>query len=345
MRKQKNTYYNTIVKEALAGDPNAFAVLYASSYQDIYRRCIRSIDNEYDIQDTMHNTYVVAYKRLPQLTNPDSFPKWILLICESQISSTLRGNGMLTQEINRRLKRRPPRGTSDRYLSRDNASQLLESVFLAVDSEPNTVDLDSLDAYHQYRSSKLVIQRLVPIIIIAALIIIPLLLIAPDMTVTMDTVASTPSSARYLIKVSSLLPVNTVIAELDGANQLVTQEEAELYSVDVTSNGTLKIETTIWNSRKAEEEIEVTTIDRDIPQVLEYHLSNGNLVLTVTDGDGYGVDYDSITLTRTSDLVVNRPSSVNTETGQVVIPYGGGEGVLYLADLAGNSTSFALTPS
>ncbi|MCR5272617.1 MAG: RNA polymerase sigma factor [Lachnospiraceae bacterium] len=70
-------YLAGLVRKAQQGDSNAFAELYAATYQKQYRYSYKYMQDEYLAQDALQETYVTALKNIRTLKNPDLFIAWL----------------------------------------------------------------------------------------------------------------------------------------------------------------------------------------------------------------------------------------------------------------------------
>ena len=64
------------VNAAVEGDTEAFGYLYEISYTEKYRIALRYMRNTSDAEDVLEDAYVVAWKKLDTLKDPDRFSAW-----------------------------------------------------------------------------------------------------------------------------------------------------------------------------------------------------------------------------------------------------------------------------
>lgn len=74
-------YISQITSLAINGDSDAFAELYAATYQQQYRFAFNYLKDEYLSQDALQETYIKALKNIHTLSNPDLFISWLNQIC------------------------------------------------------------------------------------------------------------------------------------------------------------------------------------------------------------------------------------------------------------------------
>lgn len=74
-------YIAQLVSRAQAGDSDAFAELYAATYQRQYYFAYRYLKDEYQAQDALQETYCLALQNLSKLNDPLLFTAWLNQIC------------------------------------------------------------------------------------------------------------------------------------------------------------------------------------------------------------------------------------------------------------------------
>ena len=70
-------YLAKIVMRAQTGDSDAFAELYAATYQKQYRFAYKYLRDEYLAQDAIQETYILALKNISTLRDPMVFISWL----------------------------------------------------------------------------------------------------------------------------------------------------------------------------------------------------------------------------------------------------------------------------
>lgn len=342
MNKKTREYYTTLINDTLSGDSNSFAVIYIITCDELYIRCHRAFKSEYDIQDVMFNTYTSVYKNLDNIKDPGRLVDWVNFIFERQITVFFQKRKWNVKAMKDRIKHRKY-DNGEVELSRENAERLLESIFMFLGIEPNDIPLDSLKAYHNYRTSSLILQRTLIGLAIAAMFLIPFVILKPTVTIEPhphpDQVI--PNVAQYLIKVDSFLPINRVLGKIDGEEVTIVTEDDNMYKAMVTKNGTLEIEVVSLNNRAVMEYVEVDSIDHDPPYIPEYRLEGDRLIIKVID-DKSGVDFGRTVITQL-DGRSSGPITYDAQTGEVVLPHYTEGANLWIYDLHGNSAQFTVS--
>lgn len=70
-------YIATLVKKARSGDSNAFAELYAATFQKEFRFAFNYLKDEYLAQDALQEAYITAFKNLHKLRDTTLFVSWL----------------------------------------------------------------------------------------------------------------------------------------------------------------------------------------------------------------------------------------------------------------------------
>ncbi len=70
-------YLGDLVVKAQHGDSNAFAELYAATYQKQYRYSYRYLKDEYLAQDALQETFIQVLRNINRLRDPELFIAWL----------------------------------------------------------------------------------------------------------------------------------------------------------------------------------------------------------------------------------------------------------------------------
>lgn len=77
MKSLDYQYIGQLVSRAQKGDNEAFAELYAATYQRQYQFSLRYLKDEYLAQDALQETYMLALKNLNSLKDPTLLVSWL----------------------------------------------------------------------------------------------------------------------------------------------------------------------------------------------------------------------------------------------------------------------------
>ena len=82
------------VEAAKKGDKDMFAQVYDAVAPDLYKVALYTLGNPHDAEDVVSDTFLDAYKGIPQLRDPSKFKFWIMKIlsakCKRKISEYIR---------------------------------------------------------------------------------------------------------------------------------------------------------------------------------------------------------------------------------------------------------------
>ena len=143
------------------------------------------------------------------------------------------------------------------------------------------------------------------------------------------------TNAIYKIRVQTLLPIESVSAELDGHPVLITKSGPKQYSAEITDNGTMTITVHSFNGQTASKTYKVSHLDTEKPEFIHSYSENGIVYLEVRDTYS-GIDYDNI-----SGLT---PVSYDEEKGLIAFTIPEAPTQITIPDRAGNELSLLLSP-
>jgi RNA polymerase sigma-70 factor (ECF subfamily) len=92
----------TIVARAQDGDLEAFDWLITAYQRGVYRLCVRMLNDRSDAEDIVQETFIAAWRSLPNLTAPQAFVPWLYRTATNKCLDDLR-----------RRQRRPSDPTAD----------------------------------------------------------------------------------------------------------------------------------------------------------------------------------------------------------------------------------------
>lgn len=223
-------------------------------------------------------------------------------------------------------------------LNQDLASQMLRNVFEACQAEPNSVPLEVLISYSNYRKERFAFQKYVLRAILVLFCLLPFLFIYPNFTVTQDTISSYPPV--YTFGLDTAFPAKSVVAELNGKSVPVTQGQNHTFSIEPSENGILQVSVTLINNQIHTETLEINTIDTSHP-VYESSSRKEQFIYLYVSDDQSGIDYENITASDTDGNSVS-PYSYNKAEGCVVFRTPETNLDVYVPDKAGNTLHLIL---
>lgn len=95
-----NETANNISVEALkTGDREAFATLVESTSTQIYRLALRILGDEQDAEDVLQETYIKAFRSLPDFEGRSSLTTWLYRIAANEALMLIRKRKPQTQSV------------------------------------------------------------------------------------------------------------------------------------------------------------------------------------------------------------------------------------------------------
>ncbi|WP_050683551.1 RNA polymerase sigma factor [Arthrobacter sp. G.S.26] len=98
----------TVVSRAQDGDVEAFEWLLNAYQGGLFRLCLRMLDDRTEAEDLVQETFISAWRALPNLTVPQAFVPWLYRTATNKCLDLLR-----------RRKGRPPAGTGQAGVAGD----------------------------------------------------------------------------------------------------------------------------------------------------------------------------------------------------------------------------------
>ena len=221
-----------------------------------------------------------------------------------------------------------------------SAPKILEEVFEAGDTEPNTVPLEALSAYVVYRRERFSLQRGILVAAIIVFLLLPLLFFLPKYEVNAVD-RGERGLPVYTITVKSLLPVGKVKAKIRNHELPVYEVDAYCYTVEPTRNGELTVDVELINRQSVQQVYEVKEVDSNGPTLEGSNIGTETVLLKVQDA-GIGVDYREIFAVSESGKIYH-PIYVDEEKGEVEFSYPDETWDVYIPDHIGNMLHLNLT--
>lgn len=226
-------------------------------------------------------------------------------------------------------------------LTQDLAEKMLTNVLGNCQLEPNTVPLNKLESYSEYRRERYSFQKVIILVLLAVFLFLPVFFIYPDFDIREKNRETPEEDPAYELRISNAMPVSLVSAFIDGRKVAVYENESHVYTMEPTVNGTMKVRVTLLNRQWVEQEIEVTGIDRESPQLLDSS-SDGEMLTLLVKDDGLGIDYDEI-YSQGDSGTVYKPVSVQEEKGEILFEIPPESVTIYIPDIRDNLLKLAVT--
>jgi RNA polymerase sigma factor (sigma-70 family) len=121
-----------IVTAATGGDRDAFAALHDRYAPRIYSRFLYELRDVADAQDATQQTFVEAWRALPQLRNPAALPGWLATIADRQAMSSRRPRRFQEEPVTWGLEHADPTPGPDAEAMRSEARQLVQDALTSL---------------------------------------------------------------------------------------------------------------------------------------------------------------------------------------------------------------------
>ena len=222
----------------------------------------------------------------------------------------------------------------------EEASKILENIFSASQVEPNSIPLDILTAYSNYRRERFSLQRTILVVIMILFLLLPFLFIAPVFSIESTSPEDAPNPS-YQINLDTFMPVQRVTANIDGHNIPVYETASHIYSIEPSMNGRMTVSITLINHQTITHSIKVKNVDTEAPLVVSNSVDRENIYLYLSD-TGAGIDYKNIRAVGLSGQEFY-PVSYDVASGCVAFAYPPESLNVYVPDHAGNTLQLILT--
>lgn len=224
-------------------------------------------------------------------------------------------------------------------LNLDDAGKILANVFEANEVEPNSIPLEVLTSYSNYRKERFSLQRMIIVIILVLFFMLPFLFIPSEFVIRPDGDVNT-TNPTYTLEVTSPMLVKRVNASIDGRNIPVYEVDSHIYSIEPMVNGRMTVTVTLMNNQQKTTYVEVAHVDLEAPVIISSDVDQDNVYLYLSDS-GTGIDYAHIKgITNDGSTVL--PISYDTKTGCVVFSYPDASLNITIPDFASNKLQLVL---
>jgi hypothetical protein len=219
-------------------------------------------------------------------------------------------------------------------LDTETANQLLNNVFSACDMQPNTIPIEVLESWGNYKKPRFQIAKKITYFMLVILILLPLMFFKPTIVADRSEIGTT-DAVTYEISIKTLLPISSVTAALDGEPVTLYTEDMRHYTAKLTKNGTFEITAVSFNGQTVTRTYTVSQIDTDRPEYVDSYSKDGYVYIIMRDTYS-GIDYDNITGLK--------PEEYDENTGLITFKVPDEATTVTIPDKAGNETSLLLSP-
>ena len=202
-------------------------------------------------------------------------------------------------------------------LPQETAAQILSNALLAAGREENTVPLEALISYSNYRRERYALQRSVIVVILLLFLLLPLLFFAARVEIAPLTAGD--KNPVYGISVETKIPIRQVQVTMGGRSVPIYEEEPGVYTISPQENGEMAVKVTLLNHQRTLASVQVESVDTEIPRLLSTEFDSEYVKLYVTD-DESGIDYKGIEV-RAQSGETSAPDKTDWESGCIMIAY------------------------
>lgn len=219
--------------------------------------------------------------------------------------------------------------------------QMLANVFSACQKEPNTVPLEVIMSYSNYRRERFILQRT----LIAAMLVLFLLL--PSLFVTAKIIISRHEDGDslnpvYEVQVPSRVPISGLDASIGEYNVPVTEIDSHNYILTPTVNGEMCVSVTLINKQITTVQVPVTEVDMNAPTLVSTGFDDHFFYIYVED-DKSGIDPLAISMVDSEGNQLDG-YEFDAETNCVKVPYPETVTNVLISDFNGNVLKLQLKP-
>jgi len=214
------------------------------------------------------------------------------------------------------------------------ANQMLSNIFDACDIGQNSVPLEVLTSYSNYRKERFLFQKFILAAVMVLFFLLPILFVAPKYTLGQKEgeIAGKP----YVELITShLIPTDRIEAFM-GSSKVPVYEMADgTYQIIPNKNGKLDVTVYLINDQYTTRSIQVTDVDTQTPKLISSERSNGNLVIYFEENSGI-IDYENV-YAQTADGELIRPVSYDSSTLSITFKYPKESLNIYVPDKSDNT--------
>lgn len=220
------------------------------------------------------------------------------------------------------------------------ASQILANAYEACEYEKNTVPLEVLTSYSNYRKERFLFQKTLLVFCAIAFLLLPILFVAPKFTLT-QAAGENDGTPYVEVTLQNLVPMNRINASIGGVKMPVYELADGTYQIVPDRNGELEVTVELWNQQQSCKTFTVTGIDSEPPVLLSSERKDQTLFLYLSDNSG-ALDYENIYASSLNGDVV-KPISYDEASLCVGFAYPSENMNIHISDLSGNALNIVVT--
>lgn len=228
----------------------------------------------------------------------------------------------------------------DMQLDPQVASQMLSNIFDACDIEQNSVPLEVLTSYSNYRKERFGFQKFVILFIMILFFLLPILFVAPNFTLEQKD-GDIYGKPYVELQLTGLIPTDKIEAFMGNAKVPVYETANGTYQLIPNKNGTLDVTVSLINKQYTTRSITIAEVDTQPPVLLDSEKVDDTLIIYFEEASGV-LDYENIhAKTHNGDVV--RPLSYDTKNLSVTFKYPSEALNIFVSDMSDNTLQLVVT--
>lgn len=164
------------------------------------------------------------------------------------------------------------------------ADQMLSNIFDICEYEGNTVPLQVLSSYSNFRKEKNYLQRGIVLVFLILLLLAPVLFVTP--TITVEKTGEFQQRPAVWVSYQNLLPIHEIYAGMDDHPVPVQETKRGSFLIFPDRNGELQVKITLVNGQSGTETITVENADLMPPKLVKSQRADHELTIFLSDDSG-----------------------------------------------------------
>ncbi|MCF0146054.1 MAG: hypothetical protein HUJ73_05655, partial [Eubacterium sp.] len=305
------SYISSLTPDILKGDSDACSGLFAATYRDVYRRIYKRTGSEYQSVTIMRKLYMKLFSSEFIPLDGKTFIK-IMYKTASKLCS--EAEVVESKELSGQRLRDYSRSNSDPELTYSQAEILLYDIITSLHMQPSEFALSALVSYGEFRARKNVLQRVILVAVLCLFALCPIIFLSPNLTVEKIDELSKEWEPVYGIYFKSMIPPDSVYANIGSEFLTVTRDADGTYMVAPTKAGKMEVTVTTISHQSTTTTVDVTHVDYYPPVLEDYAVKDDKLYIYASDEDS-GIDPEKCFIENPDGTIVP-PISYNEETGE-----------------------------
>lgn len=99
MNDHEDAAQTSLIHRAKKGDRHAFAMLYETIYQELYRFALYTMRHSQDAEDVVSETVIAAYENIGKLRKTEKFKSWMFTILSNKCKKRLMARERTNVEV------------------------------------------------------------------------------------------------------------------------------------------------------------------------------------------------------------------------------------------------------